>query len=714
MKYTSSNKPLVCMMTNSTCYKETKKMTIKGILWHSTGANNPNVKRYVQPSDNDANKDNLLKIIGKNSYKNDWNHKSVQAGLNAWIGKMADGSVRAVQTMPWDYRPWGCASGSKGSCNDGWIQWEMCEDGLTDATYFNAVYKEAVELTAYLCKMYNLDPKGTVTVNGVKVPVILCHADSHKLGFGSNHGDVYNWFNKHGKTMDNVRNDVAALLNADKPATPSTPSSGKFTKGDLVAIKQGATYYNGGDVPAWVCKKNWYLTEVSGDRAVVGKSEDGANNINSPVNTKFLTLVKSTTTTNESTTEEMYRVRITWEDSKTQKGAFKNLESAKVLADANAEAGYKVFNSAGKVVYTPTVKKPETPTVKEGKPYVVVTTINKYKNASDAAKKTNSAGTYEPGTYYIYDKYPDGSNGMFNISTDKTGSSAGGWINPSENVKQSVPVKEDPKPSEPTVDNNVPVYNNPTAIVKGYKVSANDVKAATVKFYKKIKAVNADFERAILDTFISQAAPYEIDPFIAVSQSILETGWFRFNGGSVKTEQHNYCGLGATGGGVSGASFDTIEQGVNAQYQHLYAYGCKDALPEDIEIFDPRYSLVTRGKAVYWEELAGKWAVPGYDKNTYGSIREASLAGATYGQKILKICEEVLSIEVTEDEIENYFNPAPVDPQPPTPVEPDEPVEPVTPDEPDTPVVEENGLVKFFKTLIKIIVDVIKTIFTRK
>ena len=636
MKYNSSNKPLVCMMTNSTCYKGTQKMTIKGILWHSTGANNPTVKRYVQPSDNDSNKDALIKIIGKNSYRNDWNHTSVQAGLNAWIGKMADGSVRAVQTMPWDYRPWGCASGSKGSCNDGWIQWEMCEDGLTDATYFNAVYKEAVELTAYLCKMYNLDPKGTVTVNGVKVPVILCHADSYKLGFGSNHGDVYNWFKKHGKTMDNVRNDVAALLKADTPATPSTPSSDKFTKGDLVAIKQGATYYNGGDIPAWVCKKNWYLTEVSRDRAVVGKSEDGANNINSPVNTKFLTLVKRTTQKNESTTEELYRVRITWEDSKTQKGAYKNLESAKSLADANAEAGYKVFNSAGKVVYTPTIQKPYTP------------------------------------------------------------------------------VKPEPKPTEPSVDNNVPVYNNPTPIVKGYKVATDNVKAATVKFYKKIKSVNANFERAILDTFISQGSVYGIDPFIAVSQSILETGWFRFNGGSVKAEQHNYCGLGATGGSVAGASFDTIEQGVNAQYQHLYAYGCKDKLPEGIEIFDPRYSLVTRGKAIYWEELAGKWAVPGYDKNTYSSIREASLAGATYGQKILKICEEVLAIEVTDDEIENYFNPTPVNPEPPTPVEPEEPVTPTPPDDPDVPVVEENGLVKFFKTLIKIIVDVIKTIFIKK
>jgi hypothetical protein len=116
--------------------------------------------------------------------------------------------------MPWNFKPWGCASGSKGSCNNGWIQFEICEDNLGDKKYFEAIYKEACELTAYLCVIHNLDPKGTVLVNGVKVPVILCHADAHKLGFGSNHGDIYHWFKKYGKDMDDVRNDVVKLIEA--------------------------------------------------------------------------------------------------------------------------------------------------------------------------------------------------------------------------------------------------------------------------------------------------------------------------------------------------------------------------------------------------------------------------------------------------------------------------------------------------------------------
>lgn len=194
-------------------------MAIKGVLIHSTGANNPTLKRYVQPSDVKPSADTYDKtkwgqVLGKNQYKNDWNHTEQNKGVNAWIGELADGSVTAVQTMPWDFRPWGCGNGTKGSCNDGWIQFEICEDGLSDAVYFNAVYKEACELTAYLCQTYKIDPKATVTHNGVKVPTILCHQDAGKLKLGSSHSDVMHWFKKHGKTMDMFRNDVAALLGA--------------------------------------------------------------------------------------------------------------------------------------------------------------------------------------------------------------------------------------------------------------------------------------------------------------------------------------------------------------------------------------------------------------------------------------------------------------------------------------------------------------------
>jgi hypothetical protein len=125
MKYSKNNKPLVCMHTESRCYERTKTMTVKGVLWHSTGATNPWLKRYVQPSNDDPNYKQLMTVLGDNPYNNDWNKSNLSKGVNAFIGKLADGTVTTVQTLPWNYRPWGCGSGSKGSCNSGWIQFEI-------------------------------------------------------------------------------------------------------------------------------------------------------------------------------------------------------------------------------------------------------------------------------------------------------------------------------------------------------------------------------------------------------------------------------------------------------------------------------------------------------------------------------------------------------------------------------------------------------------
>jgi N-acetylmuramoyl-L-alanine amidase len=49
-------------------------------------------------------------------------------------------------------------------------------------------------------------------------------------------------------------------------------------------------------------------------------------------------------------TTEVYRVRESWENAASQKGAFNSLESAKTEANKH---GYNVYDSAGKLVYTP-------------------------------------------------------------------------------------------------------------------------------------------------------------------------------------------------------------------------------------------------------------------------------------------------------------------------------------------------------------------------
>lgn len=296
MKYSDKNPPLQCMMTQSTCYKGTRQMEILGILWHSTGANNPTLKRYVQPDDNAPDRDALLKLIGKNRYKNDWNHITREAGLNCWIGQLADGTVATVQTMPWDFRPWGCGSGKNGSCNNGWIQFEICEDNLNDEKYFNQIYEEAAQITAYLCKKFNIDPNGTVQVNGVFVPTILCHQDSYRYGMGNNHGDVYHWFSKFQKSMVKARQRVTEILQEDKqksktvaaPSASATQANGIIEVGDLVKIKAGAKYYSGAKIPSWVSSQNWYVYSIKNDRAVIHFNESRTSSIMSPINVKDL------------------------------------------------------------------------------------------------------------------------------------------------------------------------------------------------------------------------------------------------------------------------------------------------------------------------------------------------------------------------------------------------------------------------------------------
>lgn len=193
--YTESNPPMQCFMRQSRWYKESGSFTPKGILLHDTGANNDMLRRYVQPDDNAKDKEELLALLGKNKYGNDWNHggKDDAKGVNAFIGRLDDGKVTTMQTGPWTKRPWGCGYGSKGSLNDTHIQWEICEDAKTDKEYFGDCYEETIALCAYLCKKFNIDPQGTISYNGMKIPTIVCHWDSYNLKCGSGHSDIYDW-----------------------------------------------------------------------------------------------------------------------------------------------------------------------------------------------------------------------------------------------------------------------------------------------------------------------------------------------------------------------------------------------------------------------------------------------------------------------------------------------------------------------------------------
>lgn len=188
-------------LTKNDCYRAGRTIRPQGVMVHSTGANNSSVARYVPGDD----------VIGRNQYGNDWDRPGVEKCAHAFVGKFADGGVGTVQTLPWNRRGWHCGRGKNGSANVTHISFEICEDGLEDASYFEAVYQEAVELTAMLCREHNLDP----LADGV----VICHKEGYHRGIASNHGDVLHWFPKFGKTMDDFRADVARWMEGEDEMT---------------------------------------------------------------------------------------------------------------------------------------------------------------------------------------------------------------------------------------------------------------------------------------------------------------------------------------------------------------------------------------------------------------------------------------------------------------------------------------------------------------
>lgn len=190
-------------LTENACYISGKRHSVKGIMVHSTGANNPNLSRYIAPDDG---------VIGPNKEGNHWNMAKpggISVCVHGFIGRDRNGVVRTYQTLPWDMVGWHSGSGSlgrdKNANNSGFIGFEICEDDLTDGAYFAQVYREAAELCAYLCRKYGLDPKTD----------IICHSEGNALGIASNHADVMHWFPRHGKSMDSFRAEVEALLEGE-------------------------------------------------------------------------------------------------------------------------------------------------------------------------------------------------------------------------------------------------------------------------------------------------------------------------------------------------------------------------------------------------------------------------------------------------------------------------------------------------------------------
>ena len=176
-------------------YKEFQDKGPRGLILHSVGCPQPSAKVFV----------------------NTWNQATAKVAVHAVL--QADGKV--YQCLPWDYR--GIHAG--GVANNTHIGVEMtepncikytsgssfiCSDIDKARTQVKGTYKTAVELFAYLCEKFNLDP----------LTDIVSHAEAHAKGMASNHGDPSHLWRQLGLdyTMDTFRQAVKSSMRAiNKP-----------------------------------------------------------------------------------------------------------------------------------------------------------------------------------------------------------------------------------------------------------------------------------------------------------------------------------------------------------------------------------------------------------------------------------------------------------------------------------------------------------------
>lgn len=157
--------------------------------------------------------------------------------------------------------------------------------------------------------------------------------------------------------------------------------------------------------------------------------------------------------------------------------------------------------------------------------------------------------------------------------------------------------------------------------------------------YLKGKIPQVFLANHIVGYFREHGETYNIRWDIAIFQSILETGWFRFENSSVKPSDNNFAGIGATDTDPKPERYNSISDGVKSQMQIL-AIRTGQEIPKSLMLSDryKKYYDIVFNKAHYWNDLAGTWAS---DKK--------------YWDKITKLCNEfkeatgvdILSIEET-------------------------------------------------------------------
>lgn len=193
------------ILTQNPCFKRGRHITVRGLMLHSVGCPQPDAETFVKK----------------------WNNpESSRACVHAFI----DGNTGKVyQTLPWEHRAWHCG----GSGNNTHIGVEMCEpacirytggasficsDREAAMTVVRRTYDTAVELFAFLCSQYGLNP--------LEDGVIVSHKEGHDRGIASGHGDPdHLWKGLDTEySMAGFRRDVAAALGQAAPTRTETVS----------------------------------------------------------------------------------------------------------------------------------------------------------------------------------------------------------------------------------------------------------------------------------------------------------------------------------------------------------------------------------------------------------------------------------------------------------------------------------------------------------
>lgn len=209
--------------------------------------------------------------------------------------------------------------------------------------------------------------------------------------------------------------------------------------------------------------------------------------------------------------------------------------------------------------------------------------------------------------------------GVLNIKPTDTNNGRGGNVdgnNGGDNRDANNTPADDGSPIEPTRGN----FSDRTSILGAPLVTKEDLQrdfnnrvgsAYPAVYAEKGAATGTDFVNQLWQAAIDEG----VRPELLYAQVMIETGNLRF-GGDVLPEQCNFGGMGATGDGKRGLSFDTVLKGLRAQALHLRAYAGYEPLtvdPSEAQKVDPRYGAwILARKANIIRKLAGTWAM---DKN---------------------------------------------------------------------------------------------------